>query len=143
MIKKLVILMSLVSSTCLAEWRLFAPNDVHVDFYRNKTVRDPYLKPLDEDLGMGAGFNVDFDMAKYSGFGLYWNNLLHFDGSDKTNSIKAAGWQYELGLVVWHEKGIDKMILFKQHHSQHILEEVRDTHFPVYDRFGFRFNIYP
>lgn len=143
MIKKVIILMSLVSNLSLAEWRLFAPNDVHVDFYRNKAVSDPYLKPIDKDLGMGAGFNVDFDVAKYDGFGLYWNNLLHFDASNKTNSIKAAGWQYELGFTVWHENDIDKIILFKQHHSQHILEETRDTKFPVYDRFGVRFNIYP
>lgn len=142
---KVVILVPLLYTTyARAEgWRLLAPNDIHIDAYRNETVHDPYLDPVDADLGYGAGFNLDLDMAKYNGYGLYWNNLLHFDQSDRTGQIKAAGWQYEVGATIWQEEGKDRIQIFKQHHSQHILEESRSVHFPVYDRYGIRLRIYP
>jgi hypothetical protein len=125
------------------QWRLLAPNDVFIDAYKNETVHDPYLSPVDRDLSYGAGFNVDLDLIKYNGLGLYWNNLLHFDQSSANGQIKAAGWQYEAGFTLWHENNSDKIQLFRQHHSQHILEEARPVHFPVYDRIGIRLRIYP
>jgi hypothetical protein len=124
-------------------WRLLQPNDVHIDAYKNEVVRDPYLSPIDRDLSYGAGFNVDLDIIKYKGLGLYWNNLLHFDQSDKTGQIKAAGWQYEAGFTVLRVNELDKIQFFHQHHSQHILEEKRPTHFPIMDRYGIRLRIYP
>lgn len=124
-------------------WRILAPTDVHLDTYKNQHVHDPYLAPADQNLGYGANFNLDFDILKYKGLGLYWKNLLHFDQSLSSGQVKHAGWQYEIGATVYQVRGVPKIELFKQHHSRHILEEPREEHFPVYDRYGIRFRIYP
>lgn len=124
-------------------WRLLDPKDVYIDAYKNETVHDPYIAPIDKELRYGSNFNMDLDVVKYKGIGLYWNNLLHFDQSSTSGHIKHAGWQYELGLTVLQEDNIDRVQIFRQHHSRHILEETRKAHFPVYDRFGVRFRIYP
>jgi hypothetical protein len=143
--KRIFILAGLISSNLYAKgnWRLIAPNDIHIDAYKSETVHDPYLDPIDSELGYGAGFNLDLDIAKYNGLGLYWNNLLHFDQSSQSGQIKHGGWQYEIGAVIWQENGLDRVQLFKQHHSRHIFEETRNVHFPVYDRYGFRLRVYP
>lgn len=126
-----------------SNWRLLAPNDMYIDMYHYETMHDPYLDPVDKDLTYGGGFNLNLDIAKYKGLGLYWNNLLHFDQSGRDGRIKAGGWQYELGMTVWQQNGFDRIQLFKQHHSQHIFEDTRPEHFPVYDRYGIRLRIYP
>ena len=122
--------------------QILEPRDVYVDVYKNRTVHDPYISPDDKDLTYGSTFNLDLDMFKYKGYGLYWLNKLHFDESQADGRIKHAGWQYEVGAVIyckkWNDSYLSKVEVFHQHHSRHVLEEVRESHFPVYDRRGLR-----
>jgi hypothetical protein len=48
-----------------------------------------------------------------------------------------VGWEYMLGLDLF-KYNCSGVQFIKQHHSRHILEEERNTHFPVYDRIGIR-----
>jgi len=144
--KKLLSLIAVaVTSTQAAAypWRILSPNDAYIDVYKNETVHDPYLAPIDSTLSYGSGFNLNLDVLKYKGLGIYWNNLLHFDQSNTDGRIKAAGWQYEIGATIWRNNDLDRVQVFKQHHSQHILEETRPVHFPVVDRYGIRLRLYP
>lgn len=145
MIRKLALLLtsSLSTTATCAELRLLEPKDVYIDAYQNDTVHDPYLYPLDQRLGYGGAFNVDTNVIRYGKFSLYWLNKLHFDQDRVTGHIKHAGWQYELGIPLWMDKGTPRIELFRQHHSRHLLEETRSVHFPVYDRTGIRLRIYP
>lgn len=121
------------------------PKRVYMEAYRYDHVYDPYLAPLDDELKYGGAFGTDFYLLHHKkyGLGLYWDNKLHFDQSERTGHVKHGGWQYELGLSFWEPKGKPKIELFKQHWSRHVFEETRTTHFPVYDRYGIRFNVYP
>lgn len=144
MLKIILIFIAIFSATpALAQWRLLEAKEVYVDTYKNETVHDPYLAPDDQYLTYGASFNTNFDILKYNGYGLYMDNDLHFDQDSQDGQVRAAGWQYNLGLVVWQKDGKNKIELFKQHHSQHVLDRTReDLHFPVYDRVGVRWNLY-
>lgn len=144
----MVALVAFVStSASAAEWRLLAPRDVYIDAYKNQTVHDPYLAPVDQDLSYGATFNIDADILKYRNWGLYTLNQVHFDQSGETGRIVHGGWQYEMGFSLFPTKkdpARGKIELFKQHHSRHIFEDERPgVHFPVYDRFGVRLRIWP
>ncbi len=136
----LIILSS--ASSAFAQWHLLEPREVYMDAYKNDTIHDPYLAPEDADLGYGSNFITNFDIIKFKGYGLHWDNTLHFDQSDKDGQVRAAGWQYGLYLTVFRLNDKTKIEMFKQHHSQHILDRERDVHFPVYDRTGLRFVIY-
>lgn len=140
--KKFFLLLMLATNAYGQQWRLLEPTDVFIDAYEYEAIHDPYLKPEDEKLKYGANFNLDLDVLKYKGYGLHWRNLLHFDQSAQSGQVKHAGWQYEVGATVWTDKrGCPKIQAGRQHHSKHILEDTRDTHFPVYDRYFVRFNI--
>jgi len=142
--KMLVLIFSLLSSQLNAEeLKIATPRDIYVDVYNNQTVHDPYIYPADEQLGYGANFNLDFNIVKYGSYSLYWNNLLHFDQSKETGKVVHGGWQFELGIPVYVVDNNPKIELFHQHHSRHVLDAKRDSHFPVYDRAGIRFRIYP
>lgn len=140
-----VVVAALVSTTASAEeWRILKPDDVHMDAYKYEDLYDPYISPIDKDITYGGLFNIDFSVVKYRGYGLYMKNQLHFDESGRDGRIKRGGWQYELGVVVWTNNiGQPKVSVFKDHHSQHIFEDTRETHFPVQDRYGIRLQIYP
>lgn len=134
-----VLLLTLFSTTTFADedWHVLELNKAFVDTYKIDDEHDPYLAPDDATLTYGASFNTNFDVVKYKGYGLYWDNNLHFD-EDNHNQVRAAGWQYNVNLVFWQIDGKNKLELFKQHHSQHILDRSRDAHFPVVDRTGIR-----
>lgn len=122
--------------------RIFQPNTVAVEGWKNDTIHDPYLYPIDKTLTYGGAFTTNFDICTYHGIGLYMNNTLHFDeGMDQ--HIVAAGWQYEAGatLIKWDHQAIQ---VFHQHHSQHELDGVSESgdHFPVSDRNGIRIILY-
>lgn len=146
-----LLFMSMSSPAFAGEYGLgiLEPKSIFVDAYKNTGVHDPYLSPIDRDLGYGATFNVDFDLLRYNSYRFYALNKLHFDQSSETGRIVHAGWQYELGATLLNIKNPlkpssdgTKLELFKQHHSRHILEDTRDAHFPVYDRVGIRFVIF-
>lgn len=142
------LLLTILSTTALGEeWQLLEPRDVYIDAYKSTTVHDPYLDPIDENLGWGSNFVVNADLLKYRHWGLYSLNILHFDQNDRTGQIVHGGWQYELGLSLfpsWRDPTRGKLELFHQHHSRHIFEDVRPgMHFPVYDRYGVRLRIWP
>lgn len=130
------------TATYAGDLRLLEPREAYIDAYKNEVVHDPYLYPEDKNLGYGMGFNLSIDVLMYKGYGLHWDNLLHFDELENTGQVKAAGWQYHLGLVVLRFNDQSKIEVFKQHHSQHVLDEPRDEHFPVYDRLGIRLIIF-
>lgn len=141
MFKSFAVLSLLLSGTAMAQGlEVMAPNKVFVDSYKNQTVHDPYLAPDDENLGWGASFNINFDIVRYNNYSvLYMDNNLHFDQEEGSGQIRAAGWQYSLNLVLIRWNGVSRVELFRQHHSQHIMDRVRpDMHFPVYDRNGIR-----
>lgn len=142
---KIVLMLSMFFSlpALAKQFYLLEPKDIYIETYRYTSMRDPYLYPIDKELKYGMSFNTDLMIARYGNFQLYWKNNLHFDQSSETGHIKHAGWQYELGLPILTRSGVPKIELFKQHHSRHLLEETRTTLFPVYDRYGVRFNIYP
>lgn len=124
-------------------WRILQPNDIHVDAWKDGTVHDPYLAPIDKTLTYGGAFETDFDICTYRGYGLYMKNSLHMDeGYDQ--HIVAAGWQYEVGATVWRSGTGQGVQLFHQHHSQHELDDASESgdHYPVYDRNGIRLIIY-
>lgn len=145
MVAKIAFIASmLVSQVALAnKLYLLEPRDIYIETYKYSSMRDPYLYPIDKELEYGMSFNTDLTIARYGDFQLYWKNNLHFDQSSYSGHIKHAGWQYELGLPIFFNKKAPKIELFKQHHSRHVLEETRTTLFPVYDRYGLRFSIYP
>ena len=119
--------------------RLLLPTEATIDIYQNKTVHDPYLYPIDQQLGTGGKFNLNLDLIRYSKYKIYWENTLHFDQSKQDQHIKHAGWWYFLGAtLIPKSNNVGGVDLFMEHHSRHILEETRDTHFPVYDRYGVR-----
>ena len=117
------------------------PTEAYIDAYKYKHMIDPYIAPRDEELKYGANFNLSFDIARYRDKAFYMKNILHFDQSERTGQIEHGGWQYEAGLQIYRDSkgaGID---LFQQHHSRHVMDEYREDHFPVYDRYGIRFNL--
>lgn len=119
---------------------LLQPGEISVDVYKYLENRDPYLAPLDQRLTQGANFNLNVDLAEYSGYRFYMQNVLHFDQEGDRGPVKHAGWQYETGAILWRSGGQDKLAGFLQHHSQHVLDEERPgEHFPVYTRYGLRF----
>jgi len=126
-----------------SDWKVASPRKIYVDVYKNDRVSDPYLYPIDADLAFGGNFAINFDIVKYKSYNLFWDNLLHFDQSSETGRVVHGGWQFELGLTLYAERNNPKIQVFHQHHSRHIFEATRDTLFPVYDRAGLRFNIYP
>lgn len=145
MLKRIAsLLFSCASTPALAgNLHLLEPKDVYLEYYKYTSMHDPYLYPIDREIYQGASFNTDFNIIRYKDFLIYWKNNLHFDQSRVSGHIKHAGWQYEIGLPLLMAKDSTKIELFKQHHSRHVLEETRSTHFPVYDRYGVRFRLYP
>lgn len=123
--------------------RILQPNLISIEEWKNETVHDSYLAPIDKTLTYGGAFTTDFDICTFEGIGIYMNNTLHFDeGTDQ--HIVAAGWQYELGATLWQSGHGQGLQVFHEHHSQHELDGASQSgdHFPVYDRNGIRFVIY-
>lgn len=143
-----LLLMFFVSSNALAwtpknapdrHYGLLEPKYVAVDIYRYEDIYDPYLAPLDRELRYGSNWTLNLNIFRFNDRTIYWNNRLHFDQSRSSGHIKHAGWEYEIGGDLLTEGDLPKIQLFKHHHSRHVLEETRETHFPVYDYYGFRF----
>lgn len=143
--KYLFLFLLIISTNTIASesnLRILQPRDTYIDLYKNETVRDTYIYPQDAALTYGANFVTNFDLVKVNGYGLWVNSRLHFDQDGATGKIKAAGWQYELGLTMIADKQMKpKVSAIMLHHSQHILEETRPGKFPVYDRVGVRLHI--
>jgi hypothetical protein len=97
-------------------------------------LNDPYLTPTDRDIAHGAEFHLNWNWIRMGNISLYSQNMLHFLQSSKDGRVKLGGWQYEQGLSLG--KSLE---LFKYHHSIHIFEDTRNTHFPNQDYVGIRF----
>jgi hypothetical protein len=132
----------LFSASALAnEYHLLEPTTSYIEAYKNHKVHDPYLDPIDKELTLGGNFNLSLNLIRYQDYKLYWNNILHFDQSGHTGHVKHAGWQFEVGSTLFKTRTDSSLDVFWQHHSRHILEETREQHFPVYDRYGVRLNL--
>lgn len=142
--KKFAALLALSTPVYANEFHVIEPTHIAIETYKYVDLYDPYIAPLDQTVNYGGDFTTDLNVVRYHSLGLYWNNQLHFDESATSGQIVRGGWQYELGLKIWPLNGPNKVEVFKQHHSQHIFDRLGDTdRFPVYDRYGVRFNIYP
>jgi hypothetical protein len=143
MFKKILsVAMCLFSASVSAnEYYLLEPTTSYIEAYRNHKVYDPYLDPIDKELTLGGNFNLSLNLVRYRDYKLYWNNVLHFDQSSRSGHVKHAGWQFEVGSSLFKTRTDSSFDIFWQHHSRHILEETREQHFPVYDRYGIRFNL--
>lgn len=119
------------------ELYILEPRDIYFDLYENEHVEDPYLSPVDSELGYGLNARTDFNVVRYNKYSLFVGSLMHFDQSKRTGQVRHVGWEYEVGmdLFKYNCSGIQ---FIKQHHSRHILEAEREAHFPVYDRIGIR-----
>lgn len=140
------IALALISTQSYAyDLQVLQPKHIYVEGYQYQDMHDPYIAPIDQDLKYGGAFGTDLYLIQWDKHaGLYWNNELGFDQDQTNGHIKHVGWHYELGLdLLSDEEGNSKIQLFKEHWSRHVVEEVRPEHFPVYDRIGVRFNIYP
>jgi hypothetical protein len=105
-----------------------------MEMQKYQRLNNPYLYPTDADIAHGGSFYMDWLWLKIGNFSLYSQNTLHFLQSGVTGRVIYGGWQYEQGLSLG--KSLE---LFKYHHSQHIMEDTRPTHFPNEDYYGVRF----
>lgn len=117
---------------------------VSVEGYKYQEIHDPYIAPDDKTLTYGGQFSTDFYFLKWGkNAGFYWNNDLGFDQNGANGHIAHVGWHYEMGLTLWEKNDVSKVEIFKEHYSRHVVDEARQSHFPVMDRYGLRFNLYP
>jgi hypothetical protein len=126
------------------EYRLLEPTQVSIEAYKYQDLHDPYTAPYDGTISQGAAFTTNLNIVRYHSLGLYWNNNLHFD-QVQDGQVRRAGWAYEFGANIFPWYGHNKVQLFKQHESDHILDVASPTglHFPVMDRYGIRINLLP
>lgn len=120
------------------EWHLLEPREVSVDAFRYKDLEDPYLAPVDQEIKQGGSFRVDFNFLRLGNYRLFMDNRLHFDQVGEKGPVKHAGWQYELGGTLLNISGRDLVEGFLAHHSRHVLDESRQTHFPNSTSYGLR-----
>jgi len=142
--KSLIILLGVLSSTmALAkDYYLFEPTRVSIETYEYQSFHDPYVAPDDKNIGHGATFNTDLDVFKYKGYGLSWENELHFDQEDTTGQVRHAGWHYKLGLTFMKFDSGVRLEATREHWSRHVFDRERPMHFPVYDRTGIQIILY-
>lgn len=68
----------------------------------------------------------------------YWDNKVHGETTE-SGVFQTVGWQWEAGIRI-----TDSLVIFKDHHSRHRLEDKPDkkfrggSQFPVEDRYGIR-----
>jgi hypothetical protein len=104
-----------------------------MEVQKYQRLNDPYLYPTDADIAHGGEFHLNWNWIRVGSVSLYSQNMLHFLQSGKDGRVKLGGWQYEQGL------SFGKIEIFKYHHSIHIMEDTRPTHFPNTDHIGIRF----
>jgi len=117
------------------------PTQMYVDLYKVDEMHDTYLYPADAELALGMNFGLNFDLLRYSHYGLWMNNKIHFDQSEVSGHIRHAGWAFELGLTIIATETKPVLSVIRLHHSRHIMETSRPDHFPVYDMTGVRLHI--
>lgn len=122
--------------------KLLSPTKVSIEYFDIINNRDDYLQI--NDLGSdrygesaeywkyGAAAVFNLDVAKYGQYGLYWNNNVHMDATNV--AVRHVGWEWEIGTHVGPH-----FDTFYYHHSRHLMEGVRDTRFPLINRYGIRF----
>lgn len=123
------------------EARLLSPEEVSIEAKKyDGEVHEPYLNPEDKQLQAGASFNNRFDLLGCGRYSLFSDNKLHFDQT-KDGIVKHGGWYYQLGasVPVSETAGVE---VGREHHSQHVFEDTRPQHFPVYDAYFIRLIIY-
>lgn len=96
-------------------------------------IRDSFIAPRDDEMTFGFAINGNFTMLhhKPSGIKWKWNNVWWFDSAGPL--VKHVGWRFEQAIQL-HKK----LDIFYEHESRHVLDEMRDERFPVYDRIGVR-----
>lgn len=139
------LLLILSTQAQAAEWHLLEPTYLamesakivnHNDQYFG--YNDPGQAPSSEgtevwDHYTAVSWNLDL-VTYHSGSGvsgLYWNNTV--DGASTDHQFRTVSWQWEAGLDIQ-----DKFQFFWAHHSQHVLDTTRDSHFPLDNFIGGR-----
>ena len=101
-------------------------DEMYVEYRKFETYKNPYM-PDQKDWQFTGEFH-----NKMSAFNLvYWDTNLHLSAAN--DRIRYVGLEYELGAHV-----LPWLDTFKYHHSQHMLEETTEIHFPLEDSYGFR-----
>ena len=138
-------LLSLAAPGGAEEVQYLTPTNVEMEVRKYEgRVHEPYLYPVDAGLRYGGVFRTNFDLVRYNRYTLFMNNMIHFDQSEVDGKIKYAGWNFEIGSAILFDKqGNTKLDIGRGHWSQHCLECLRDTHFPVRDWYFIRFKIFP
>lgn len=113
------------------EYVNFAQGGIADRYPAHLGVRDAYLYPIDEELTFGLQLNVDYTLIEYKKFKLFHRNNWGFDSVQ--SHVKHVWWEFDLGLNIY-----DKLEIFHQHMSRHILEDKRAGPFPVRDSFNVR-----
>lgn len=98
-------------------------------------IRDSYLSPLDEQITFGLQLNTDYNLLRWKKYKVFHRNNWGFDSAQ--SHVRHVWWRFDLGLNIY-----DKVEIFHQHMSRHVLEDTRDERFPVRDSFNIRLIIY-
>lgn len=144
----------LLGTEALAEeWRLLAEGGnlrvldvekVDLEYSKlNPANRDPYAPDLTGKWRERVALKFDLNLARYNGYGLFWDNNVHTETID-SGAVKTVGWEWELGMSLGKYADI-----FHHHHSKHIMDEKpqRDAYngksnqFPVEDSLVIRVHL--
>lgn len=94
-------------------------------------VRDTYLAPLDEELTFGLGINMNYNLIRYKELKLFHRNHWGFDSAQ--SHVRHVFWKFNLGINL-----NDRLEIYHDHMSRHVLEDVRPVRFPVRDSLNIR-----
>lgn len=101
-------------------------NEMYVEYRKFEDYNNPYMPEQNNWQFTGEFHN------KVNAFNLiFWDTNLHLSMAD--NRVRYVGLEYYLGahLTPWLD-------VLRFHHSQHVLEQTSNVHFPLEDSYGFR-----
>lgn len=98
--------------------------------------RDPYFKLVDHEQWKGfVANNFNLDLVRADGWSLYWHNQVHTEGTE--SQLRSVGWRWEAGVNLG-----DKLEIFHEHHSRHLMDVTGETRFPLYNAYGIKIIMY-
>jgi hypothetical protein len=116
------------------DFRLLDMDRFSMEFYEIGDLRDPYYpypsprSDAREKWRGGIATNFDLRLLTYRDVGLYWDNRLAGNGTNK--QFRTVEWEYKMRLQLG-----DKFNLHHFHRSRHLLDEASQHPFPLENRF--------
>lgn len=139
---RLIIFLTMVGCEgAYAQTSYFDLSKFALEYWRIDNNRDGYLEIEDpggdakEHWLYGSAATFDLDLVATENWGLYWDNYVHMDSTNK--QVRHVGWEWEGGLRIG-----DTLEVFHYHHSRHILEAERPDRYPLVNRYGARWVFY-